>query len=234
MARPRTRIPKAAPDTTPSLSSRQRILWLLKFLQHDIAALRPGELLDLRNDVFPYLTGPDLGTVTVFDADELRALGPVPPRRTDMNAHQVIDAARDYMASVQDQIRSGIEGLERTGTWWPFPLDRPAPHWSLERRADRTVQRAWHGAPSTITLAAAADLLVEWCPQLRRCKHESCGVLFLPRHRRQVYHDPACAFQKRWAKYASTRKRNYHEEYATRVRKVVGPGARPQRRKGSQ
>ena len=57
------------------------MLWLLKFLRCDLAALRPGELLALRNEVFPYLHGESRATLTVFDEDELLALGPVPPTR---------------------------------------------------------------------------------------------------------------------------------------------------------
>ena len=50
---------RSAPgDVAPPVqkySDRECMLWLLKFLRCDLAALRPHELLALRNEVFPYL-----------------------------------------------------------------------------------------------------------------------------------------------------------------------------------
>jgi hypothetical protein len=204
---------RAAPPV-PEHSDRERILWLLEFLRRDVAALRPGELLDLRNDVFPYLHCGDLATVTVFDADDLRALGPLPPRRADVNSHQVIAAARDLMAGLQDQLRVGIDVLQQAGAWQPFGLKGPAPHWSLERRADGTVRRSFMGAWNTITLASAVDLFVRWCPQLRRCDYKPCRAWFLPTHGRQHYHDARCAAKARYQRFKPTR--DYKTEYSRR------------------
>ena len=53
--------PAAPAHPARGRSDHERILWLLEFLQRDIAALRPGELLDLRNDVFAYLHEPTVG-----------------------------------------------------------------------------------------------------------------------------------------------------------------------------
>lgn len=206
--------PRAAAPAVPEHSDRERILWLLEFLRHDIAALRPGELLDLRNEVFPYLHCGDLATVTVFDAAELRALGPVPPRRADVDSYQVIAAARDLMAGLQGQLRVGIDALQQAGLWQPFGLKRPAPHWSLEKRADGTVRRSYMGAWNTITLASAVDLFVRWWPQLRRCDRERCRVWFLPTHGRQRYHDARCAGKARYQRFKPTR--DYKTEYSRR------------------
>jgi hypothetical protein len=205
---------RAAPPTDPELPDRERILWLLDFLRRDVTTLRPGELITLRNGVFPHLHWAELATVTVHDADELRALGPVPPTRADMTSQQVIAAARDLMAGLQDALRIGVQGLQETGSWWPFALDRPAPHWSLERRPDGTVQRAYMGSWRTITLAVAADLLVRWWSQLRRCEHEPCRAWFLPTHGRQRYHDPRCSADVRYQRFKPTR--DYKAEYARR------------------
>jgi len=206
--------PQAAAPPAPERSDRERILWLLEFLRRDVAALRPGELLDLRNDLFPYLHCGDLATVTVVDADELRALGPVPPRRATVDSRQVIAAARDLMAGLQGQLRAGVDALQQAGAWRPFALERPAPHWSLERRADGTVRRSYMGAWSTITLASAVDLFLRWWPQLRRCAHEPCRAWFLPTHGRQRYHDARCAARARYQRFKPTR--DYKTEYARR------------------
>ena len=81
----RQRKRRSAPgDVAPPVqqySDRECIRWLLEFLRCDLAALRPGELLALRNEVFPYLLYKSRATLTVIDKDELLALGPVPPRR---------------------------------------------------------------------------------------------------------------------------------------------------------
>ena len=59
---------RSAPgDVAPPVqkySDRECILWLLKFLRCDLAALRPHELLALR-EVFPYLHGESRATLTV-------------------------------------------------------------------------------------------------------------------------------------------------------------------------
>lgn len=219
-------------STAPPARERpdgERIVWLLAFLRYDIAALRPVEVLALRNDVFPYLHSADLATVTVVDDAEWRALGPVPPRRADINSQQVIAAARDLMAGLQLQLRAGVDALQQAGTWRPFALERPAPHWSLERRADGTIGRAYMGAWSTITVASAADLFVRWWSHLRRCQHEPCGAWFLPAHGRQRYHDTRCAAKSRYQRFKPTR--NYKNEYAHRHDSTRPPARRPPSRR---
>lgn len=200
--------------TAPDRSDRERILWLLGFLRRDLAALRPGELLDLRNDVFPYLHSGDFATLTDFDADELRALGPIPPRHSNDASRKIIGAVRDLMAGLQGQLRAGIDTLLETGAWQPFRLDRPAPHWSLERCPDGSIRRSYMGRWSTITIASAADLVVRWWPQLRRCHNATCRAWFLPRHGRQQYHDTRCSNETRYQRFKPTR--DYKTEYSRR------------------
>ena len=205
--------PPAAPSA-PERSDRERILWLLAFLQRDLAALRPGELLALRNDVFPYLHCGDLATVTIFDAAGLPAFGPVPPRRSHLSSQRVIAAARHVMASLQGQLRAGIDALQQAGAWQPFGLAGAAPGWSLERRADGTLRRSYMGSWNTITLASAADLLERWWPQLRRCESTPCRTWFLPTHGRQRFHDARCAGAARYQRFKPTR--DYKAEYSRR------------------
>ena len=176
--------------------------------------LRTLQLLAFRNDVFPYLHDTQFATLTIFDHDEHRALGPVPPRTAGLTSQEVIVAARDLMARVQDQLRAGIDALLQTGTWQPFGSEGPAPHWSLERRPDGTIGRSYMGAWNTITLASASDLLARWWLELRRCEHEHCRAWFLPAHGRQKYHRPRCSAEARYLRFKP--KRNYKDEYARR------------------
>ena len=194
-------------------SDRECIRWLLKFLQCDLAALRPGKLLALRNEVFPYLHRESRATVTVFDEDELLALGPVPPTRPGGDSRHVIAAARKLMGGVQHDLWAGVNALQ-AGMWQPFGLQGPAPPWSFERGDDEAIVRIYLGNWRTITVASAADVLVRWWPELRRCKHEPCGVWFLPTHGRQCYHDARCASAARYQRFKPTR--NYKAEYARR------------------
>ena len=213
----RQRQRRSAPgDVAPPVqqySDRECMLWLLEFLRCDLAALRPRELLDLRNEVFPYLHYKSRATVTVFHEDELLAHGPVPPRRPGVDSRHVIAAARKFMGGLQDDLRAGINALQ-AGMWHPFGRQGPAPSWSLERGDDGAIMRAYMGEWRAITIASAADVLVRWWPELRRCKHEPCGTWFLPTHGRQCYHDARCASAARYQRFKPTR--NYKAEYARR------------------
>ena len=208
---------RSAPgDVAPPVqqySDRECMLWLLKFLRCDLAALRPHELLALRNEVFPYLHGESRATLTVFDEDELLALGPGSPRRPGVESRHVIAAARELMGGVQHDLWAGVNALQ-AGMWQPFGLQGPAPPWSFERGDDEAIVRIYLGNWRTITVASAADVLVRWWPELRRCKHEPCGVWFLPTHGRQWYHDARCASTARYQRFKPTR--DYKAEYVRR------------------
>ena len=213
----RQRKRRSAPgDVAPpgqQYSDRECIRWLLEFLRCDLAALRPRELLDLRNEIFPYLHCKSRATVTVVHEDELLAHGPVPPRRPGVDARHVIAAARTFMGRLQDDLRAGVNALQAS-MWHPFGLQGPAPPWSFERGDDGAIVRAYMGGRRTITLASAADLLVRWWPELRRCKHAPCGAWFLPTHGRQCYHDARCASAARYQRFKPTR--DYKAEYVRR------------------
>ena len=215
--------PGDAAPPVQTYSDRECMLWLLEFLRCDLAALRPRDLLVLRNEIFPYLHYKSRATLTIVHEDELLAHGPVPPRRPGVDARHVIAAARKYMGGVQDELRAGVNALQ-AGMWYPFGLQGPAPPWSFERGDDGAIVRAYMGGWRTITIASAADLLVRWWPELRRCKHEPCGTWFLPTHGRQCYHDARCASAARYQRFKPTR--NYKAEYARR-HDSTRPPARP-------
>ena len=139
---------RSAPgDVAPPVqkySDRECIRWLLKFLRCDLAALRPHELLALRNEVFPYLHCESRATLTIIDEDELLAHGPLPPRRPGVDARHVIAAAREFMGGVQDELRAGPAGPPRVA----HPLAAAVP------QAHRLGRSAHRRNPELLQLAA--------------------------------------------------------------------------------
>ena len=236
MARARVRVPKAAPVAPRLLpSSRERVLWLLRFLQQDLATMTAGQRMDFSSQARRYLHDPaavDTTAPDVYTAALAKQKGePVPEPPVPLE-------------QLHAELTQGLSTLNTPGLAWVLnKAPRVVVERAVESEDDRAGQahrlgrlvRRYRADPLTLLTVSAADLLIEWSPHLRRCQRDTCGALFLPRHGRQKFHDPACAFRSRWAKYASKRTRDYHDEYARRVKKVVGPGARPQRRtkKGS-
>lgn len=196
-------------------TDEQRLRWLLRFLRYDMTTVATHALLGLRNEVFEQLQEKQLATVTDFD--QVVALGRVLPGEPGL---KVVAALRDLLASLQQEIRQGMDGLRQLGQWQPFGLKGRAPQWSLERSADQTILRAYTGSWKTITLASAADLVVQWWPHLRCCERASCRIWFLPAHGRQRYHDGRCAAAARYERFKPTR--NYKNEYAIRYSSTRG------------
>ena len=121
---------------------------------------------------------------------------------------------RELMGGVQHDLWAGVNALQ-AGMWqtlWPGrDRRRRGP---FERGDDEAIVRIYLGNWRTITVASAADVLVRWWPELRRCKHEPCGVWFLPTHGRQWYHDARCASTARYQRFKPTR--DYKAEYVRR------------------
>ena len=183
------------------LTDRERITWLLSFLRRDVESLRPGEVLDLRADFGRYL-------YAAFESD---------------------DSA--YLVDLQRDLLAGLAQRTDPGLWDPFGSDRRAPAYVYGGLADGTSVRIPKGNWDDVAYAAAADLLMEWFSELRRCELEECRAWFLPRHGRQKYHDARCSARVRKSRYAANHKRDYAAEYDRRVKNEVGKGAIPARRK---
>ena len=222
----RQRKRRSAPgDVAPpgqQYSDRECIRWLLEFLRCDLAALRPRELLVLRNEVFPYLHDKSRAAVT-------SSRGRVACARARLTE----TTWRGVLASHRCRPRAHGRGTGRTsgrrqrtagGMWHPFGRQGPAPAWSFKRGDDGAIVRIYLGKWRPITVASAADVLVRWWPELRRCKHEPCATWFLPTHGRQWYHDARCASAARYQRFKPTR--NYKAEYARR-HDSTRPPARP-------
>lgn len=229
---------KAAPLSTPSNQpEREGIDWLLAFLRRDLHELRPGERTDLARDVRRYLDPSGV---------QARAGEPNPlARLTDAGNEETAttDAQRDaLLRQLQATLMAGISDFEHQGEWRVFedkwrwlkavgagPDDsevltgRGGLTWVFRRLPNGPVGRYFEGDLSSVLLATAANLLMRWWPELRRCAH--CDTLFMPSHGRQQYHAPACSSNARWKKFALTRQRDYHAEYKRRVK-----GGKPQRR----
>lgn len=223
------------PDHPPAPSERERLEWLLVFLRTDVETMRPGELLDLRDDVMRLRQHG--AAVDMLSPEEAAAIvaGDFIFRSEGRQQHftgdplpRMIASSRELLSELQESLRAGIAALERTGRWRPF-TERSAPRWELVRHGS-AIARHYTGSVTQVFMASAADLLTTWWPRLRRCKHEPCRTLFLPSHGKKEYHDPKCSQQARWVKFAPKRERDYHEEYARRHRRKGGVG-RPRRRK---
>jgi hypothetical protein len=186
-------------DDTPP-TSRERVVWFLELLERDAASLRPGDWLNLRHDVQRFLwPGMDLGLPTF----------------------------EDLVRELLETVKTGLEQLKADRRWdFRPPLEDRVTH--LQEQRDKSLFPARpRRDPRAALLAAVVDLVVEWWPSMRRCRR--CSSWFVPRHGRQLFHTAACAAQARWRRFAPKRKRDYHAEYAQRLRRVV-PGAKPQRR----
>ena len=208
----------------------RRLLWLLDFLSRDIAALRTGELLDLRDDIIAFCLSlnSSVGAINVMskrDRQDMYLLAGTFEKGHD----RLVEKLRDLLGELQSSILNGVSQLRSGEVWSPFEVGK-GPEWELQLRKDGTVRRKFSSELRQGFLASAADLLSRWWPALRRCAHEPCGALFLPRHGRQKYHDPGCSQRTRWANFAPTRKRNYRKEYDDRVKREHGPNVHAQHR----
>ena len=183
-------------------SARERVLWLLALLRRDVEELRPGEWLDLREDVRRYLWDRHYG------------------------APEFNSAVREW----HPEARRALEALWADRQWTlRLPLQRVLTHLRVQSSgAVLTVYKPLGLADGL--LSATLDLLVSWFPKLRRCRH--CETWFLPRHGRQQFHDPTCSARARWRRFAPTRTRDYHAEYAKRLKRAA-PGAKPRRRRAA-
>lgn len=208
---------KRPPRPAPLPPAKDQILWLLEFLREDLSRMKAGKLLDLRNEVFANLHEATRATMLADDPDHA-ALRPAHAEESD----PVVALARELMSGVQRELKAGVESLERSGSWWPFGIEPnlPAPRWSLERRSDGSVFRAYIGTWRTITIASASDLFAQWWPELRFCAYDQCRALFLPEEPRQKYHVPKCSADARWRRLP---KRDLQKE---KERKALrnGPG----------
>lgn len=192
-------------------SERSRIEWLLTFLRRDVNVLRPGEWLDLGPDIQRYV----LSEMNLFSirADRFD----IPERGTRKRNIKKMDlripALKIVVQVWHQEVRRGLDALN-SGKRWTInpPLDRTIVR--LQQR-DKSVVAIYSPLPMSIgLLSVTIDLLLEWYPQIRRCRH--CSSWFLPRHGRQRYDTPTCSQQARWRKFAKTRRRDYKAEYAKR------------------
>lgn len=187
----------------PNPTFEDRVDWLLKFLRTDLAALRPGERIDLETDVVRFLRDP-ASLVPGPPPDPYR----LAPERDPL---QITEDA--LLGRLQAVLKEGVERLSTPGLRWVVPFDK-IPRWVFEVEDDGTIARRYEGGLATVLLASAADLLVAAWPSLRRCAYEECQVLFKPSHGLQHYHSPNCSGLARWERFAP--KRDHKQELIRR------------------
>jgi hypothetical protein len=185
-------------------SARERIHWLLGFLQRDVAALRTGALHDTwedyqrhvflgepGDDTFPAIAdtaGEAPGFVETASLQELAGLA---------------EAHRLPLQWIQDTLRAGLTALHAGKDWSPFSITGPSVTVTYRPSGGALVRRYLSDDVNLLAVAQAADLLVEFWPQLRLCKRRGCGVFFIPSHGLQTFHDPKCSDVVRKKKFAA-------------------------------
>ena len=112
----------------------ERLTWLLDFIERDLTTLRPGERLDLTEDVLKVLSfrDPSIDLASVDPPDGYAfAL-----KKKDMSW------THSLLVDLQAQLLTGIAKLEAGQTWEPFakPL---IPFY--EKDADGTIARRYRG-----------------------------------------------------------------------------------------
>jgi len=200
-------------------SSEEHVRWLLAFLRADIDGLTPGGLLDLRAEALRFILAARM--------DERLHGEPRWPKE-EANAAPLLRA-------LQSKLREGFDQLSRGLAWEPFQGNPP--DWILFPHPGGHVLRRDIGDAETTFVLNATEVMRQHWPQLRRCKYNGCGVLFLPEHGRQRYDDPACSTKARQERHAPKRKRDYHAEYEARRRRVQPKAKiqrRPRRKKGAK
>ena len=200
----------------------ERIRWLLAFLQRDLTSLRPGERIDLADDMARLLWLRDPALVDRPDAPDPYA-----------HALAILRGAPDVpwptalVSNIYATLNAGVALLEVGRSWEPFTptavdgvLPQPdalLPIFTVQ--PDGTIARRYHGSYHAVMLASAVDLLVASWPLLRRCELTTCRRWFLPDHGRQRFHDPKCANLARSRKHADASPRNYEQEKANAARR---------------
>ncbi|MGE0363244.1 MAG: hypothetical protein AB7H93_13290 [Vicinamibacterales bacterium] len=207
----RTRTRKnARPSGGPT--ARERIDWLLGFLQRDVADLRAGELLDVSTDyanhVFP------------ASADEFPEVEDVEDLYTgnaaDVAFEDLPETQRPQLQRFQDCLRAGMVTLHRGEDWAPFKTTVPAVAVTYRPVHGGLVRRyAGHKDLDAVAVVYAADLLVTFWSEIRRCKRRGCGVFFIPTHGLQQFHDQQCWDVIRRQR-ASSRQRDHKAEMIRR------------------
>jgi hypothetical protein len=176
--------------------------------------LSDAEALILHDDAARYLQGEPPQPYTLALAAKGRA------------SEAGVVTARQHLANLQVGIRYGSHALTETpghASWHPFSGGGPG--WKMVQAPDGTLVRFYIGDWLTVSVAAAADLLMRWWPQLRPCA--GCRWLYLPAHGRQRFHEAACAARVRYEKFKASR-----DYTAEKVRRYASDGEKPKRRRG--
>ncbi len=192
----------------------ERLRWLLDFIQRDLAALRPGERLDLTADCDRLLhwRDPSIDLASVEPPDSFAF------ELSKLNGAPDVSYFDALVLNVQASLKIGVEHLEAKRSWKPIIKDALQPVFTVQN--DNTIARHYRGSYGAIMLASAVDLLVEGWPSLKRCELSTCKRLFLPDDGRKRFHETKCGNLSRFRSAAAKRKpRDYVREEQTAARR---------------
>lgn len=192
-------------------SARDRIEWLVAFAGKDLATMRAGDWLNLRDDVGAFL-GTTSGGATLADLGGLPIIMPIaPPAPKDLS-----DVA---LRELQSEIRTLLDGLvgplrqhprQHAVTWTGLMAGvKVETSYTLLGHHSLGALLTASGRPRDMVLLRAIMLLTrEDTQRLGRCPEPECGKLFF-RVRRQKYCGRACvnrANKRAWRAGLSARR----------------------------
>jgi len=218
---------RAKNTATEGPTQRQRVDWLLGFLQRDVAELRAGELTDVWSDYVSHIFPASVDESPEVEDDEDLYTG----NWADVPFEELPETVRPVLQRFQDCLRAGMVALYRGEDWAPFKTTDVAVAVSYRPVHDGLVRRyAGHKDLDAVAIVHAADLLVEFWTQVRRCKRRGCGAFFIPSHGRQTFHDPRCSDVVRKQRFAA-KPRDHKAELIRRHELAAGQRAKTRRRK---
>lgn len=186
---------KISPHTARRLSRVQRLRFILRFVQMDLSALRPGDWLNLRDDCARVLVGVEHGPEFDFGTDVI----PIPD---GFVAHIVEppyleEASGEVFAQLQAETRAIVEDMVLGARGRQAPCVHPIPLLVALRSTRISGQGAGAGLSCLIAEGALRDvflwltfmLLHEGAASVARCPE--CTTIFA-RNRNQEYCSRSC------------------------------------------
>jgi hypothetical protein len=194
---------------------RENLAWLLRFAGLDLKSQPLGALVDLcwqSRRIAPLaqmIIHPDGASIPDYFAGS--------------------EAAIAELRQLQTEFRGGLEAIDAGEAWELAPASFAGAkkvQWWLKRSPDtgEITRYAKTGAMLAFILTAA-DLLVTYGLEIRRCQNPACRRFFLMEDPRQQYCTKECSDRVRQERHRPHRQRKHAVEYERRIAKK-SPGAR--------
>jgi hypothetical protein len=162
----------------------ERLAWVIRFAQSDLAILRPEERIALARDLSLF------GSLSVVEIPRLRpGETPMSVVRLDDDAAPMLDGA---LTAIHQELAQRLRGLMNLEPWhipgdaFIFPIQT-----SKSGRVRTRFSPVWQTGEDLrkAIIAAVARLLVEHGEKVRACE---CGTIFVA-NRQQAYCSPQCS-----------------------------------------